>query len=435
VFWWRLPSPQDGLREIQRKARREQRHANIAFEEELERRLALSGNGLEALSWIEEFQQPGQVPQAVAFENVEMLAEEGDAPPANEGDTPVADGGDAPLADQGDAPLPDEDAELSFGGSQEHQVIAQPDEHREMSSEPLLRQDKDTQCDFRAGYFDLHALRNPADLKVLTGVPDMTQFGLLMSMFKPAFTRQAAEKKRCSPQTLSSENKLLLTLTKLRHSTSFELLGTMFDVSATRAAAVFRDTVQLMYAVLRELNLWPQQYDQSLPVVIIDCTELKISRPSNPTLQSQTYSTYKSANTVKILIGITLKGAISFVSEAFSGSASDQQVFERSGLLELLREGDIVLADRGFNIQHLAATRGVTIVTPAFLKGRSQLLPAEVIQSRMITRQRIHVERLIGLTKTYKFVKGPIHYRHVPIISEVYFVACFLSNLQPAIVR
>ena len=357
-------------------------------------------------AWIEEFQRPDHIPEAKSFEEVESAAVPAGTSqlqePAITAEEPVDDIEDGGTASQSTA---------------------------------TVATHKSSQCDFRSGYFSVQSLRKPDDLRVMTGVMNASQFNLLLAMFEPAFQREMCNKKRSHDRNLSFANRLALTLTKLRHNITCELLGTLYDVSPTSAALIFRSTIRLMHSVLRHINFWPEVYDQQLPVVIIDCTELRISRPSNPALQSLTYSTYKSANTVKILIGITPKGAISFVSDAFSGSSSDQQVFERSGLLDLLKEGDIVLADRGFNIQHHVAYKGVKVVTPAFMKGRAQLLAAEVVKSRMITRQRIHVERLIGLTKTFKFVKGPIHYRHVPIISEAYSVACFLCNLRPAIVK
>ena len=46
--------------------------------------------------------------------------------------------------------------------------------------------------------------------------------------------------------------------------------------------------------------------------VIIDCFE----KPSNLLARAQPFSNYKRHNTIKILIGITPQGSISFVSES-----------------------------------------------------------------------------------------------------------------------
>ena len=54
-----------------------------------------------------------------------------------------------------------------------------------------------------------------------------------------------------------------------------------------------------------------QQYSRA--TCIIDCSEIFIQRPTSLTARSQTYSNYKSHNTVKFLIAISPTGAIIFV--------------------------------------------------------------------------------------------------------------------------
>ena len=62
---------------------------------------------------------------------------------------------------------------------------------------------------------------------------------------------------------------------------------------------------------------------------------------------------------MKCLIGFAPHGHATFVSPVYKGSASDKQIVEESGLLDLLEEGDSLLADKGFQIQDLCASRGV----------------------------------------------------------------------------
>ena len=84
---------------------------------------------------------------------------------------------------------------------------------------------------------------------------------------------------------------------------------------------------------------------------IIDGTEIAVKKPKPPIAQQSTFSTYKNRNTVKVLVGSTPGGLVSFVSSAFGGSASDRQLVERSSLLNQCEPGDSVMSDKGFNVQ------------------------------------------------------------------------------------
>ena len=50
-------------------------------------------------------------------------------------------------------------------------------------------------------------------------------------------------------------------------------------------------------------------------IIIIDCFEIFIERPTNLKARAQTWSNYKHHNTVKVLVGISSQGAISFISD------------------------------------------------------------------------------------------------------------------------
>ena len=84
--------------------------------------------------------------------------------------------------------------------------------------------------------------------------------------------------------------------------------------------------------------------------VIIDCFEVKLEKASNLLARNQTFSHYKHGNTLTFLIGITPQGTISFVSKGWGGRTSDKHITEQCGFLDKLDIGDLILADRGFNI-------------------------------------------------------------------------------------
>lgn len=92
--------------------------------------------------------------------------------------------------------------------------------------------------------------------------------------------------------------------------------------------------------------------------VILDATEFFTQAPRNYEQQGNLYSSYKNYWKCKVLVGITQSGAISFISDVYESSISDKDIFKKSGILNKLNEGDLVLVDRGFNIRDLLLKKG-----------------------------------------------------------------------------
>ena len=166
-----------------------------------------------------------------------------------------------------------------------------------------------------------------------------------------------------------------------------------------------------MYVQLSPLVKWPSREEliKTMPmnlekkikqcIVIIDCFEIFIERPTNLKVRAQTWSNYKHHNTVKFLIGISPQGAISFISKGWGGRVSDVHLTENCGILDTLLPGDLILADRGFNIHESAGLFCAQVKIPPFTKGKNKLSKTEVNNSRQLSCVRIHVERVIGVVR------------------------------------
>ena len=142
------------------------------------------------------------------------------------------------------------------------------------------------------------------------------------------------------------------------------------------------------------------------------------------------------------MVVISPTGAIIFISKCRGGHASDKHITAHSGFLDHLIIGDVVIADRGFEITEDLALRGATLCIPPFTKGKSQLSQREVETSRVLSSLRIHVERAIGRIKHYKILQNvfPIsllkssHDTEFATIDKVLIVCAALCNLQPPLV-
>ena len=80
---------------------------------------------------------------------------------------------------------------------------------------------------------------------------------------------------------------------------------------------------------------------------IIDGTEVYIERPKSLDFQAATWSDYKKRNTFKVLEAISPAGYIMHLSDCYGGRSSDQFICH----YDLLEYGDVVMADRGFQIK------------------------------------------------------------------------------------
>lgn len=114
-----------------------------------------------------------------------------------------------------------------------------------------------------------------------------------------------------------------------------------------------------------------------------------------------------------------------------------------TGFLDKLEHGDVILADRGFDIADDLGVYGARLEIPSFMNGKKQLSLEEVEYSKMLAKVRIHVERVIGLMKNkYSLlrstlqismckVKGDSEYSQ---IDKILTVCAALINVCPPVI-
>lgn len=57
-----------------------------------------------------------------------------------------------------------------------------------------------------------------------------------------------------------------------------------------------------------------------------------------------------------------------------------------------------------------------------------------VLKDRRISSKRVHIERVIGLAKTYKILKEPMNISETKLAGEITFVCFMLCNFKKCII-
>lgn len=107
----------------------------------------------------------------------------------------------------------------------------------------------------------------------------------------------------------------VLTVVKLSRNMPNKELGFRFNIHHNGASRIFIAWINILFVQLKALNIWARHHVieanlhqrgmKNSRTVTIDCTEIKMDQSKNPVTLQQTYSNYKSYNTVKVLVGMS----------------------------------------------------------------------------------------------------------------------------------
>ncbi|XP_065647697.1 uncharacterized protein LOC136077086 [Hydra vulgaris] len=190
------------------------------------------------------------------------------------------------------------------------------------------------------------------------------------------YNQKTTQKHRIN-RKVDTKTAMFLVLVKLRLGLTDNDLAFRFKISQSLVSNILNTWIPFMSLLLKDFIHWPTKEEnknafpkcfEKFPNVIgiIDCTEGALEIPSLAKAQAQTYSTYKSKNTWKVLLCVTPIGTVSFISKAYGGNASDRFITERCGILDKIVSGDSLMADKGFNISDLLVGKGSQLVIPPF---------------------------------------------------------------------
>lgn len=279
-----------------------------------------------------------------------------------------------------------------------------------------------------------HSISNELQLKDLTGTTYKV-FNLLLSLIPIS----------CN-SSVTKENRLLIFLLKIKLGITYSAISVLFNLNRTTVTRIFYNILNCLAIRTKHFIFWPDKKTvfNTLPKsfknnypncrCIIDCTEIKTEQPSTVEQRVNMFSQYKNAYTVKILVGITPSGFISFLSKSYGGRTSDTFITNDCGVLSKLEPGDEVLADKGFPGIEVGCenSKSILIVPPILHNGRFS--EDEVLETYSVASVRIHIERVFARLKTY-LILNKISVDLLSSVDEIIHICCVLINLQSPIIK
>jgi hypothetical protein len=291
------------------------------------------------------------------------------------------------------------------------------------------------------------------DIRYYTGFASYTALNCFFNFLLPAAnflyyvgttntsnsTPYSLVSKRGPSRSLSPMEELFLTLVRLRKGLHQKIIGDLYNLSEGHICKIVNTWILFLFDRLKCLPIWPSKdhvkrtmpsffKDYHTTRAIVDCTEIFIEQPSAADCQRETFSSYKHHNTAKGLIATTPSGLISFISILYTGRCSDKKIIRHCGILDLLEEGDGLMADRGFDIEADLINRGATLIMPSFLQGQDQFTEKQLKESRNIATVRVHVERSVRKIKEFEILSNTVPISMCPMLPKIWLVCGHLAN-------
>jgi DDE superfamily endonuclease/Helix-turn-helix of DDE superfamily endonuclease len=273
--------------------------------------------------------------------------------------------------------------------------------------------------------------QRPQDFRQLTGI-SLEEFEILYQQFVPLWQKSERQRlKRPHRQRvigggraykLDLPTQLLMTLVWIHLYLTTAALGVLFGVNKS---AISRNSRRVL-GVLRQIgeqSLWwsepPTRFKgRTWPEVvavnpdlltILDMTEIRIQRPTDPHLQAAHYSGKKKTFTRKAGLIVNEHGQIRGVTCTRPGHVHDLTAFRQSELLGYLPPETTVVGDKGFEGLHRDLPAH-SVAIPHKTHFKHPLEEAEKWANRDVASQRMVVENTICELKHFKVLAD--HFRH-----------------------
>eukprot|EP00063_Salmo_salar_P045427 XP_014020262.1 PREDICTED: uncharacterized protein LOC106582070 isoform X3 [Salmo salar] len=331
-------------------------------------------------------------------------------------------------SDNGEESEPVSSDSKDRGGKPGKRSAAEPDNYEDVLK-ILKKENRALQESVDKMSLSENSFRNdPEKVRFYTGLPNYFVFETVMWLLAPHMNGTKNMVK------LSKFQQLLLTLMRLRLDLKNQDLAYRFGVKVGTVTRTVLRMVNVMSTTLVPTAVfWPSRAElrKNLPAalhstypdcaVIIDCFRVTLEKPGSE---------------VNLFCGV-----VTFVSRGSPGSVSDKSLAEGCGFLGKLLPGDVVLADKDFDIGELVAAHGALLKITGSdggegSEGSEGVSLTDISPEKLSVRR--HVERVVSMVKLrYSMLTGPVEgpftaaerSSNIFTFDKIVQVACALNNL------
>lgn len=245
-------------------------------------------------------------------------------------------------------------------------------------------------------------------------------------------------------EELMIEDQLVMTLMKLRRNYSMHDLAFRFRVSLSEADCIVYNTILALHHIYYDSDLkerpfpplnsmWshlPEQFN-SFPNcrVVLECVRIGCEDPDYSSETDILTSTkFDPKVYVKGFMGISPTKNVLFASGVYEDSTNNSDIFKESGILTKLESGDLIMADKSFEI---------TGCIPSTIELNVAASTKVNLTDKQIKNLNSKARAYIGRT-TMQHIRRFTILNHVPIflnsiVLQVFQLCSALVNLQPTI--
>lgn len=303
-------------------------------------------------------------------------------------------------------------------------------------------------------------VRNDRQLKALTGT-SLEQFDVLEIEFAKVSTdiKQEKYEKDCydgirerkigggrKSKLSNFTMQLFFILFYFKCYPTFDVLGSTFDLSRSKAHENVYKLVPILQKTLENLNYMPHRKFESLEefkeafknfeIILADATERPVQRPVDEEKQAQVYSGKRKLHTIKNTILCTKDKIIHFIGETFFGSMHDFNIFKQEFTPELNWFENIQLfVDLGYyGINNIYVGENINIPHKNPPKTKSNPNPELTCEQKrynsMLGKMRVIVENAIAGLKRYNILKNTFRNKINGFNDKVIAISAGLWNMM-----